>query len=56
MAALVNEKAQSAPFRGAFHFRGGDATEDPLRRAAVLTIALALEDVRTVRRSVPRSA
>lgn len=50
MTATVGDKAQTMPFRGAFDFRGGDVTDDPLRRAGILAIALALEDARTVRR------
>jgi hypothetical protein len=44
VAALVDDKAKSAPFRGALDFRAGDATDEPLRAAAVLTVALALID------------
>lgn len=51
LTAPVAEKAQSAPFRGALDFRSGDTADDPLHRAAVLAIALALEDARTVRRA-----
>jgi hypothetical protein len=51
VTAAADERARTAPFRGAFDFRGGDMTDDPLRRAAVLAIALALEDARTVRRA-----
>jgi hypothetical protein len=51
MTALVNEKAQTIPFRGSFDFRGGDVADDPLRQAAVLAVVLGLEDQRTVRRA-----
>jgi hypothetical protein len=51
MTPTADEKARTTPFRGALDFRGGDTTDDPLRRAAVLAIALALEDVRIVRRT-----
>jgi hypothetical protein len=51
MTAAVNEKAESSPFRGAFDFRSGDMADDPLRHAAVLAIAIGLEDVRAVRRA-----
>jgi hypothetical protein len=49
MSAAVGAKAQMLPFRGAFDFRGGDVTDDPLLRAAVLAIALGLEDTMTTR-------
>jgi hypothetical protein len=51
MTPAADEKARTTPFRGALDFRGGDTTDDPLRRAAVLAIALALEDARIVRRT-----
>jgi hypothetical protein len=49
--ALVVDKARSLPFRAALDFRSGDVADDPLRCAAVLAIALALEDARVVRRA-----
>jgi hypothetical protein len=49
--AFVLDKARSLPFRAALDFRGGDVADDPLRCAAVLAIALALEDMRAVRRA-----
>jgi hypothetical protein len=36
-------KAQTSPFGGALDFRGGDGGDDPLRRAALWAIALALD-------------
>jgi hypothetical protein len=50
MVSSIAEKSQHLPFRGAFDFRGGGLTDNPLRRAAVLAIALGLEDQRAVRR------
>lgn len=47
IAALVDDKAKQAPFRGALDFRAGDATGDPLRAAAITAVALALIDVST---------
>jgi hypothetical protein len=40
----VAEKARSSPFGGALDFRGGDGGDDPLRRAALLGLALNLVD------------
>jgi hypothetical protein len=37
------EKSEKSPFGGAFNFKGSDLTDDPLRSAALLTIALTLE-------------
>jgi hypothetical protein len=51
MTALVHEKAQTVPFRGALDLKSGDAEDDPLRRACTLALVLALEDARTVRRA-----
>jgi hypothetical protein len=39
----AHEKAQTSPFGGALDFRGGDAGDDPLRRAALWAITLALD-------------
>jgi hypothetical protein len=50
MTADVAEKAQQIPFRASLDFRSGDVGDDPLRCAAVLAIALGLEDRRVTRR------
>jgi hypothetical protein len=55
LTGLVNDKAQSTPFRGALDFRSGDAADDPLRRAVVLAIAMALEDARIARKGHDRN-
>ena len=51
LTAAVHHKAQTAPFAGAFDFRGGDIATDPLRQAAVLAVVMGLEDVRATRRA-----
>jgi hypothetical protein len=51
MTADVAEKAQQIPFRASLDFRSGDVGDDALRCAAVLAIALGLEDQRAVRRA-----
>jgi hypothetical protein len=38
------EKAKTSTFGGALDFRAGENTEDPLRAAAILTVALGLDD------------
>jgi hypothetical protein len=38
------EKAKSSPFGGALDFRGGDSGDDPLRRAALWSLALNFVD------------
>jgi hypothetical protein len=50
MVETVAEKTKQLPFRASLDFRSGDVGDDPLRHAAVLAIALGLEDQRTVRR------
>ena len=52
MCEAVAEKAKAIPFRASLDFRSGDVGDDPLRWAAVLAIALGLEDTRTTRRAV----
>jgi hypothetical protein len=52
MCQQVAEKAATLPFRASLDFRSGDVGDDPLRHAAVLAIALGLEDQRAVRRPV----
>jgi hypothetical protein len=37
------EKAKTSTFGGALDFRAGENTDDPLRAAAILTIALSLD-------------
>jgi hypothetical protein len=39
----AHERAQTSPFGGALDFRGGDDGDDPLRRAALWAIAVALD-------------
>jgi hypothetical protein len=51
MTEAVAEKAQQLPFRASLDFRSGDVGDDPLRYAALLAIALGLEDQRAVRRA-----
>ncbi len=51
MCEAVAEKAMMLPFRASLDFRSGDIGDDPLRHAAVLAIALGLEDQRAVRRA-----
>jgi hypothetical protein len=51
MTEVVAEKAKAIPFRASLDFRSGDVSDDPLRHAAVLAIALGLEDQRAVRRA-----
>ncbi len=43
LCAPAYEKGQTSPFGGALDFRGGDHGNDPLRRAALWAIALALD-------------
>lgn len=43
LCAPAHEKAQTSPFGGALDFRGGDGGDDPLRRAALWAIAVALD-------------
>lgn len=52
MTQAVAEKARQLPFQASLDFRSGDVGDDPLRHAAVLAIALGLEDQRVVRRAV----
>ena len=40
----VAEKSLTAPFLGSLNFRSSEKADDPLRRAAVLMIAMALDD------------
>lgn len=42
ICTLAQEKAKSSPFGAALDFRASEKADDPLRQAAVLTIALAL--------------
>jgi hypothetical protein len=51
MNVVVAEKAATLPFRASLDFRSGDTGDDPLRHAAVLAIALGLEDRRMERRA-----
>jgi hypothetical protein len=51
MVETVAEKTKQLPFRASLDFRSGDVGDDPLRHAAVLAIALGLEDQRAVRRA-----
>ncbi len=44
ICADAHERAQSAPFSGAMNFRAGEDTSDPLRAAAILAVALALDE------------
>ena len=46
VVSVADEKARTAPFRGTLDFRVGDRADDALRRAAILTIALALDGAR----------
>jgi hypothetical protein len=39
----AEERARTSPFGGALDFRGGDGGDDPLRRAALWAISLALD-------------
>jgi hypothetical protein len=39
----AHNRAQTSPFGGALDFRGGDCGDDPLRRAALWAITLALD-------------
>ena len=41
----AHEKGKTSPFGGALDFRGGDNSDDPLRRAALWAIALGLDPV-----------
>ena len=44
LCAPVVEKSRSAPFMGAFNFRSGEKADDnPLRRAAVLLLSMAMD-------------
>ena len=43
LCAPAYDKGQTSPFGGALDFRGGDHGNDPLRRAALWAIALALD-------------
>jgi len=43
LCAPAYEKAKTSPFGGALDLRGGDGGDDPLRRAALWAIALALD-------------
>jgi hypothetical protein len=52
MCQPVVEKAQSTPFAGQLNFRGGEDTSNPLRAAAVLLIALGLDDYHPAPRAV----
>jgi hypothetical protein len=45
-------KASSSPWAAAFEFRIGDATDDPLRAAAVLAIILGLDGADTYRKGI----
>jgi hypothetical protein len=44
ICAPAIEKARSLPFAGALDFKAGENTDDPLRGAAILSIALGLDD------------
>jgi hypothetical protein len=43
LCAPAAEKAKTSPFGGALDFRGGDAADDALRRAALWAVAVALD-------------
>ena len=43
ICAPAHEKARNSPFAGALDFRAGENTDDPLRAAAILLVALALD-------------
>jgi hypothetical protein len=43
ICAPVMDKAGTSPFRSALDFRAAEGADDPLRAAALLTIALALD-------------
>jgi hypothetical protein len=43
IAVPAGERARTSPLAAAFDFRGGDTTDDPLRQALLIAIALAFE-------------
>jgi hypothetical protein len=43
LCAPALEKARNSPFAGALNFRAGEAADDPLRRSAILCVALSLD-------------
>jgi hypothetical protein len=45
ICAPAAEKARNSPFAGALDFRAGENAEDPLRAAAILLIALGLDEI-----------